>query len=354
MGGQVTYEHLCMQNPCLEITFGVFMKEKRFLLVGSISFLGYSSPPSFLLLFSFFLSSMNIPPFPNYPHGRKQDIIDSLSGLKLRVGGNADTVWRRLISFVALCPKDPGILTEIPADIVATIFQFLTADVEPLIASQISRAEAIEILQNRITKAEMKTELRRRAGLESGTRDHLLARLLAVFRGNPILPGEVVTAEVRTLVEYAHGTFIAADFINPPRKIKRGQQVKEFDMQVIRNGFQQNPALPICMEGGVHHGHRLPSLQEAARVYQLVTWNEGGLLANEMEDWVFTVLGSSDYFNNLLGAFDTFASYPMNAPLPACPLCNQHPCMALDRSAIPLWITKMREGVTPQNARAQR
>jgi len=85
--------------------------------------------------------------------------------------------------------------------------EWITDEGRAAIKALHTREENLNILEKRLKVREIKADLKRRGGLESGPRLQLLARLLRVYHDSPPLPGEALRGKTRTLVEYANTPF---------------------------------------------------------------------------------------------------------------------------------------------------
>ena len=75
---------------------------------------------------------------------------------------------------------------------------------------------------------------------------------------------------------------------------------------------------------------------------------------DEIPLWIYYNLGSSSFFNNLFDAAEFFLRDGAAAEM--CPTCEHQPCMALNQTLPPYWITSMLHppaNTNPTNRRFQ-
>jgi len=75
--------------------------------------------------------------------------------------------------------------------------EWITDEGRAAIKALHTREENLNILEKRLKVREIKADLKRRGGLESGPRLQLLARLLRVYHDRPPLPGEALRGKTR-------------------------------------------------------------------------------------------------------------------------------------------------------------
>jgi hypothetical protein len=99
-------------------------------------------------------------------------------------------------------------------------------------------------------------------------------------------------------------------------------------------------------------GRIFPTPDQCLQLYNLLTLGEGPMTGDDFIRWLYYNLGSSSFFNDLFSAASEFLL--PNPQARSCGLCTQLPCVALNPTFIPSWITLMRAWPAGKKAEALR
>jgi len=253
-----------------------------------------------------------VPPvaLPAPPHGfTMQTVVPVLSSRGISTSSlNRRSLWETLLQESVFFPFSQEEIQALPDLVRNALDDFSQGELYPTLVSSLSKMEKSRILARRVKREEIVQAATARQLNVTGLKYEVFSKVLLSLQGNPLLEDERAHLSRNFLRwnDVRLGKFSVNDYLtartNQTILISREQhnQVQAFSSQAVLDAYSLEDEPIVFLQSPYAEGACFPNPEMA--LFLLHLFHPEHEFGDEGIKWIYDVLASSDYFNDLFQA----------------------------------------------------